>query len=78
MALFDVVQNWNAIRRAPVDDAYTEWFNSHSRCSEALRAWQAAEPEARAFAYRRYLAELDQEEAAAAELARLHGLRLAA
>ena len=68
----------NASELARVDDAYTTWFNAHSRCTEALKTWRAAEPEARAAAYRAYVAELDREEAAAGELARLHGRRLAA
>jgi hypothetical protein len=52
----------------PVDDAYTEWFNANCRCGEALQAWLDAGPEARPHAYRAYLAELELEEAAAAEL----------
>jgi anti-sigma factor RsiW len=60
-----------AWRRPPVDDAYTEWLGAHSRCAAALAAWRSAEPSARADAYRAYLAELEQEELAAAELERL-------
>jgi hypothetical protein len=52
----------------PVDDAYTAWFNAHSRSGEALRAWLEAAPAARPVAYQAYLAELALEEAAAAEL----------
>ena len=63
---------WLPWRRPPVDDAYTAWFNAHSRCSQALRAWRSAAPGVRAAAYRTYLAELELEELAAAELARLH------
>ena len=59
---------WLKSRRLPVDDAYTAWFNAHSRCGEALRAWLEAAPAARPDAYRAYLAELELEEAAAAEL----------
>jgi hypothetical protein len=32
---------WRACR-LPVDDDYTEWFNAHSRCTQALRASNAA------------------------------------
>ena len=59
-------------RRLPVDDAYTEWFGAHSRCSRALRAWNAAAPRARAAAYREYIVELQIEEAAAHRLEQLH------
>jgi hypothetical protein len=52
----------------PVDDAYTAWLNANSRCGEALQAWLDATPAARPSAYRAYLAELELEEAAAAEL----------
>jgi hypothetical protein len=58
-------------RRPPVDDAYTEWLDAHTRCSEALAAWRRAEPRARGAAYRAYLAALEQEERAAVELERL-------
>ena len=57
----------------PVDDAYTAWFNANCRCGDALQAWLDAGPEARPHAYRVYLAELELEEAAAAEL-ELHAL----
>ncbi len=55
-------------RPLPVDAAYTAWFNANSRSGEALRAWLEAAPAARPGAYRAYLAELDLEESAAAEL----------
>jgi len=54
----------------PVDDAYAAWFGAHSRCTQALRAWTTAAPGTRATAYRAYLAELELEEKAAAELER--------
>jgi hypothetical protein len=63
---------WRRSSRPPVDVAYTAWFNAHSRCSDAWRRWKAAAPGHRATAYRDYLAELHEEEVAAAELARLH------
>jgi len=63
---------WVHSRRRPVDDAYTLWFNAHSRCTQALRAWNLAAPARRAAAYRDYLAELELEEVAAFELERLH------
>jgi hypothetical protein len=63
---------WLPSRRPPVDDAYTAWFNAQSRCTHALRAWNAAVPAARAAAYRVYLAELALEEAAARILEQLH------
>ena len=66
--------NW---RRPRVDDAYTAWFNANSRSAEALRAWLEAAPAARPDAYRAYLAELELEEAAAAEL-ELHAVAPAA
>jgi uncharacterized protein YciW len=69
---------WMTSRRAPVDDAYSEWFNANSRCTMALRTWRAADSHSREAAYRSYLAELDQEEAAAHELERRSGLCLAA
>lgn len=59
---------WLNSRRLPVDDAYTAWFNANSRSGEALRAWLEAAPAARPDAYRAYLAELELEESAAAEL----------
>jgi hypothetical protein len=59
---------WLPSRRLPVDDAYTAWFNAHSRCTQALRAWTDAAPAARAAAYRVYLLELALEEAAANSL----------
>jgi hypothetical protein len=75
MPLFDASYG---IRPVPVDGAYIEWLGAHSRCAEALKAWRSACLETRASAYRAYMAELDQEEAAARELARLHGLPRAA
>jgi hypothetical protein len=60
--------------RHPADDAYTAWFNSNSRCAMALRAWDTAPKSAREAAYHAYRAELALEEAAAAELERLHAL----
>jgi hypothetical protein len=59
---------WLKSQRLPVDDAYTAWFNAHSRCGEALQAWLDAAPEVRPRAYRTYRVELELEEAAAAEL----------
>jgi hypothetical protein len=67
--------SWLRTRRPPVDDAYTAWFNAHSRCTQALRVWYAARGAARAAAYRAYLWELALEEAAAAELERLNAAR---
>jgi hypothetical protein len=62
-----------------VDDAYSAWFNAHSRCSEALRAWQeAGTDDDRAVAYLLYVAELDREETAAIELAAHHEMPRAA
>jgi hypothetical protein len=61
-----------------VDDAYTAWFNANSRCGEALRAWREAARAERSEAYGTYRAALEFEDAAAAELARLHSTRLAA
>jgi hypothetical protein len=58
-------------RRPPVDDAYAAWLDAHSRCEAALTAWRSADPGARAAAYCAYLAELEREELAAAELERL-------
>lgn len=63
---------WTRPRRPPADDAYTAWFNAHSRCTHALRVWRAAPRATRAAAHRAYLAELENEEAAALELERLH------
>jgi hypothetical protein len=54
--------------RLTVDDSYAAWFNAHSRCTHALRAWNAAAPKARAAAYRAYQAELAIEEEAARTL----------
>jgi hypothetical protein len=62
------VGRWFNSRRLPVDDAYTAWFAANSRSGEALREWLEAAPAARPDAYRAYLAELELEEAAAAEL----------
>ena len=70
-------RRWFNSRRLPVDDAYTAWFNAHSRSGEALRAWLDAAPSARPDAYRDYLAELELEEAAAAEL-EMHAMAIAA
>lgn len=79
MALIRTYQTrWLDSRRLPVDDAYTAWFNANSRCGHALRAWREAPPGARPDAYFAYLAELGLEEAAAAELERLHTAPLAA
>jgi hypothetical protein len=72
MTTSDAARTWLRSQRLPVDDAYTTWFNAHSRCAQALRAWRSAAPRARAAAYRAYLAELVLEEAAAGELERLH------
>jgi hypothetical protein len=69
---------WLYSRRPPVDDAYTAWFNAHSRCTQALHAWRAAAREERAATYRAYLPELSLEEVAAGELERLHAVRTAA
>jgi hypothetical protein len=60
---------WRPSHRLPVDDAYTAWFNAHSRCTQALRAWNRAARAAKADAYGAYLAELALEEAAARRLA---------
>jgi hypothetical protein len=68
---------WPKSQRLPVDDAYTAWFNAHSRCGEALQAWLDAAPAARPRAYRAYRVELELEEAAAAEL-ELHAVALTA
>ena len=68
---------WPRSRPLPVDDAYTAWFNANSRSGEALRAWLEAAPAARPAAYRAYLAELELEESAAAEL-ELHAVEAAA
>jgi hypothetical protein len=68
---------WFHSRRLPVDDAYAAWFNANSRSGEALRAWLEATPAARPGAYRAYLAELELEESAAAEL-QLHAVEPAA
>jgi hypothetical protein len=66
---------WRPSRRPPEDDAYTAWFNAHSRCTQALRAWSTAPLGQRAAAFRTYVEELELEEAAAAELRRLHLIR---
>jgi hypothetical protein len=73
--LFDTWRPW---RRPPVDDAYTEWLDAHSRCTEALAAWRGAEPRFRGIAYRAYQEALEQEERAAVELERLQPPPLAA
>jgi hypothetical protein len=73
MTTHDAAQTWWVhSRRLPVDDAYTTWFNAHSRCTVALREWNKAAPKARADAYRAYVAELALEEAAAIRLQELH------
>ena len=64
-------------RRARVKEAYAAWSSAHGRCACALRAWSAAAPSARAGAYDAYLMELEFEEAAAGELARLHAVQAA-
>jgi hypothetical protein len=69
---------WSDSRRPAVDDAYTAWFNTNSRCSQALQAWREAAPGARPDAHRAYLAELELEQSAAVELERLHTARPAA
>jgi hypothetical protein len=79
MSLREASRAWRRRRRPrPVDDAYTTWFNAYSRCTQALRAWNAATGAARAAAYRAYVRELTLEEAAAAELERLNAPGLAA
>ena len=61
---------WQVPRRLRgADDAYSAWSNAQQRCTEALRAWEAARPADRATAYRVYVAALDGEEATAAGLA---------
>jgi hypothetical protein len=72
------LQGWPPWRRRPVDNAYTDWLDAQSRCTEALAAWSAAEPEARGAAYSAYLSALEQEERAAAELERRQPPPLAA
>ena len=67
-----------ALRRSKADDAYTAWFNAQQRCTQAVRAWNAAGPGGRAAAYRAYVVELELEEMAAAELERLSYPRRAA
>ena len=79
MALRNGPYSWFPLsRRAPADDAYTAWFNANNRCATALRAWHEASPRARARAHHLYLEALELEEAAAAELERLHARLLAA
>jgi hypothetical protein len=69
MSLNDISnRRWSRSQRPPVDDVYAAWFNANTRCGEALRAWREAGSEARLDAYRAYRAELELEEAAAAEL----------
>jgi hypothetical protein len=64
-----IVSRWSPKSRwLSADDAYTAWFNANSRCGQALRAWQQATPAARPAAYRAYLANLELEAEAAAEL----------
>ena len=72
MTARDAARTWLRSRRLPVDDAYIEWFTAHTRCTRALRAWNAAGPRIRSAAYRAYLTELEVEEAAARRLERLH------
>jgi hypothetical protein len=72
------LKSWRLWRRPPVDDAYTDWLDAHSRCTDALAAWRRAEPRARRAAYRAYVEALEQEERAAAELERLQPPPLAA
>src|SRR4051812_18009952 len=57
--------------RLRADDAYSAWSNAQRRCTDALRAWHAAQPADRAMAYDIYVAALDYEEVAAAGLASL-------
>lgn len=64
-------------RRHPVDNAYAEWLDAHSRCADALAAWRRAATGARDAAYRAYLAALEREELAALELERLNPPRVA-
>jgi hypothetical protein len=71
-------QPWRSWRRPPVDNAYTEWLDAHTRCTEALTAWRRAEPRKRGAAYRAYLEALEAEERTAAELERLQPPPLAA
>jgi hypothetical protein len=54
------------------DDAYVVWAHANRRCAEALQAWRAATSDDRDEAYRGYLLRLDNEEAAAEQLADLH------
>jgi hypothetical protein len=61
-----------AAGRSPLGDAYAAWFDAHSRCAHALRDWRSATTAGREAAYHVYLAELDLEEAAARDLARVH------
>jgi hypothetical protein len=77
MIVHRAFRRWFSSRRLPVDDAYTAWFNANSRSGMALSAWREAAPAARPDAYRAYLAELELEEAAAAEL-ELHAVAPAA
>jgi hypothetical protein len=73
MTVHDAARTWwLPARRLPIDDAYTAWFNAQSRCTQALRAWNAAAPEARAAAYRAYQEELAIEEATARQLEHLN------
>ena len=73
MTARDAARTWGLVSPRPsVDDAYTAWFNAHSRCTLALRTWNAATPEARAAAYSAYQAELAIEEEAAHTLEHLN------
>jgi hypothetical protein len=79
MALLDASRGWwLTAAPLPADDAYAAWFNANSRCSEALREWRGASTDDRAAAYLSYVAALDREEAAAAELVRRHAMPRAA
>jgi hypothetical protein len=57
---------------SPVAEAYLEWCDANRRCTDALAAWQTALAARREDAYRMYLTHLDNEEAAARQLAAVH------
>lgn len=57
---------------SPVEDAHTAWCDANRRCAEALAAWRTAPAARRDDAYRAYLTRLDNEEAAAEQLADMH------
>ena len=65
------------LRRSAADEAYSAWFNAQQRCTEALRAWNAARGTDRESAYCAYVIELEIEGMAAEELSRHHTLRVA-